>query len=392
VRVMHFVPYYPPERLGGVGEFAAALHEGLLRRGCESTVVTSGRRSGDSVQRIARTRLGWFLGTLRWARRAAACDVVHCQSGEALPVVLALRLMPRRRARILATFHVSNAGIHAAEAAYQFNGLDALQASEGLAERRFGRPLAARLPGALLARLHRLVDALMVRLADALNTISRATALDLLGPERGAAARVIYNGVGAAPTGEPDAAVAPAELFYAGLASHRKRVNALPFILREVRREIPEARLRIAGFELDEAPELRAIFEDFDLLPHVECLGRKTSAELPAYYRAASVLVVPSAYEGLPYVILEAMQNGTPVVATRVSGHPEVIEDGRNGFLVAVDQPAALAARCVEILRDPELARRLAEAGRETIAQRFGLERQLGEYLDYYETLAKRER
>jgi glycosyltransferase involved in cell wall biosynthesis len=294
--------------------------------------------------------------------------------------------MPRRRARILATFHVSNAGIHAAEATYRFKGFEGLDA---LAGRRFGRPLAARLPGALLARLHRLVDALMVRLADALNAVSRATARDLLGPESGAAARVIYNGVAAAPAHEPDAAVAPAELFYAGLASHRKRVNALPFILREVRREIPEARLRIAGFELDETPELRALFEDLELLDHVECLGRKTSAELPAYYRAAGVLVVPSAYEGLPYVILEAMQNGTPVVATRVSGHPEVIQDGHNGFLVDVDQPAALAARCVEILRDPALARRLAEAGRETIARRFGLERQVGEYLDYYETLAK---
>jgi glycosyltransferase involved in cell wall biosynthesis len=338
------------------------------------------------VQRIARTRLGWFLGTLRWARRAAACDVVHCQSGEALPVVLALRLMPRRRARILATFHVSNAGVHAAEAPYRFKGLNGLEELEG---RRFGRPSAARLPGALLARLHRLVDALMVRLADALNTISRATAVDLLGPERGAAARVIYNGVAAPPAAEPEATVAPAEIFYAGLASHRKRVNALPFILREVQREIPDARLRIAGFEPGEAPELRALFEELELLAHVEFVGRKVSSELPAYYRAAGVLVVPSAYEGLPYVILEAMQNGTPVVATHVSGHPEVIEDGRNGFLLEVDRPAALAARCVEILRDPELAQRLAKAGRETIARRFGLERQIGEYLDYYETLAK---
>jgi glycosyltransferase involved in cell wall biosynthesis len=377
---MHFVPYYPPERTGGVGEFAAALHEGLLRRGCDSTVVTSGRGSDASVHRIARTRLGWSLGTLRWARRAARCDVVHCQSGEALPVVLALRLMPRRRARILATFHVSNAGIHAAEAPYDF---------EGLAGRRFGRPLAARLPSALLGRLHRLADASMVRLADGLNTICRATALDLLGPRRGAAAPVIYNGVAAAPAGEGHVAVAPAELFYAGLPSHRKRVNALPFILREVRREIPEARLRIAGFDLEEAPELRALFQDLELLAHVECLGRKTSEELPAFYRAAGVLVVPSAYEGLPYVILEAMQNGTPVVATNVSGHPEVIEDGRNGFLVDVDRPAALAARCVEILRDPALAQRLAEAGRETISRRFELERQLGEYLDYYEALAR---
>jgi glycosyltransferase involved in cell wall biosynthesis len=304
--------------------------------------------------------------------------------------VLALRLMPRRRARILATFHVSSAGVHAAEATYRFQGLEAVAGAEGLAQHRFGRPLATRLPGAVVAGLHRLVDALMVRLADALNAISRATAIDLLGPERGAAARVIYNGVAPAPAREPDAAIPRAELFYAGLASHRKRVNALPFILHEVRREIPHARLRIAGFELDEAPELRALFEDLGLLAHVECLGRRTAGELPAYYRAAGVLVVPSAYEGLPYVILEAMQNGTPVVATRVSGHPEVIEDGQNGFLVEVDRPAALAARCVEILRDPALAERLAEAGRETIARRFGLERQLGEYLDCYETLARR--
>jgi glycosyltransferase involved in cell wall biosynthesis len=373
---MHFVPYYPPERLGGVGEFAAALHEGLLRRGCESTVVTSGRGSGDSVRRIARTRLGWFLGTLRWVRRAAACDVVHCQSGEALPVVLALRLMPRRRARILATFHSSTLGILAAEGRYALEG------------RSFGDAFLSRLPRTALAWLHEAVDALTLRLVEGACVVCRASGNDLFGPTRGATIRVIYNGVADAPATQADVEPAPVELLYVGVARHCKRVNALPFVLRAVRREIPDAGLRIAGFELDEAPELRSLFEEFDLLPHVECLGRKASGELPAYYRAAGVLVVPSAYEGLPYVVLEAMQNGTPVVATHVSGHPEVIEDGRNGFLVDVDQPATLAARCVEILRDPELARRLAEAGRETIARRFGLERQIGEYLDYYETLA----
>jgi len=377
---MHFVPYYPPERLGGVGEFAAALHEGLLRRGCESTVVTSGRGSSGSVQRIARTRLGWFLGTLRWVRRAAACDVVHCQSGEALTVVLALRLMPRRRARILATFHSSTLRILAAEGHYALEG------------RSFGDPVLSRLPRTALAWLHEAVDALTLRLVEGACVVCRASGNDLFGPTRGAAIRVIYNGVADAPATQVDVEPAPVELLYVGVARHCKRVNALPFILREVRREIPDARLRIAGFELAEAPELRSLFEEFDLLPHVECLGRKTSAELPAHYRAAGVLIVPSAYEGLPYVILEAMQNGTPVVATHVSGHPEVIEDGRNGFLVDVDQPVTLAARCVEILRDPELARRLAEAGRETIAPRFGLERQIGEYLDYYETLAKGKR
>jgi len=373
---MHFVPYYPPLRVGGVGEFAAALHQGLLRRGVDSTVVTRGRGSQDGVHRIAASRLGWFLGTLCWARRAARCDVVHCQSGEALPVVLALRLMPRRRARILATFHVANAGILAAERPYRLEG------------RRFGDPPRRRLAAQAMAWLHRALDALMLRLADASNAICRSTALELLGPRAGRAARVIYNGVA---TREPAAPtpVEPVELFYAGIASHRKRVTALPFVLRAVRSELPDARLRIAGFSFEQAPELRALFDELGQLACVECLGPRPSAELRAHYRAAGVVVVPSAYEGLPYVVLEAMREGTPVVATRVSGLPEVIDDGTNGFLVPVDDPPALAARCVELLRDRERRARMGTAARQTVERRFDRERQVDAYLDYYRELAR---
>ena len=122
---------------------------------------------------------------------------------------------------------------------------------------------------------------------------------------------------------------------------------------------------------------------------HVECIGRVASIELAPFYRAAKVVVVPSAYEGLPYVILEAMRFGAPVVATRVSGNPEAIEDGVTGFLVPPDDPEALAARCVQILRDPALARRLAAAARERLAQRFDRDRQVDEYLEYYRALAR---
>jgi glycosyltransferase involved in cell wall biosynthesis len=87
-------------------------------------------------------------------------------------------------------------------------------------------------------------------------------------------------------------------------------------------------------------------------------------------------------------VIVEALREGTPVVATRVSGHPEVIEDGVSGRLVPPDDPRALAEACVELLRDPEARDRMGEAGRRRVAERFDAERQIDAYVDYYRALS----
>ena len=354
--------------------------------------MTRGRGAASGgVQRIAATRLGWFFGCLAWLRRAAACDVVHCQAGEALPLMAALRCWPGRRARILATFHVDNRRMAEAEGEYQLAG-----------ERFGGAPSWSR---RVSAALHRATDVAGLALADRVNTVARATALDLLGPEAGAAARVIHNGVappeaaGVADAGSGSAAAAgpeaqagkpgPVELFYAGLATHRKRVLALPLVLAEVRRRHPQARLRMAGFERGAMPELDALFRRLGLADAVEYLGPQPSSALPPHYRAAGVALVPSAYEGLPYAMLEAMREGTPVVASDVGGHAEVLQDGGNGFLVPRDAPDAMAARCSEILADPALAERLGRAARETIARSFGLDRQIDAYLAYYRALSE---
>jgi glycosyltransferase involved in cell wall biosynthesis len=378
LRVIHFAPYFPPQRIGGVGELVALLHGGLLRRGHDSRVVSSGAGSSERVARIARTRLGWFLGCFLQAGRAARCDVVHCQSGESLPVLLGLALRPRRRARSLVTFHVTSRGLRAADAPYTLEG------------RRFGAPLPSRIRGAAKAALLGLLDALALRLADAAVAVCHSTAEEL---RRGGGPplRVIYNGIGPPRDAEPAEPVEPVELLYVGLPSQRKRVLALPFVLRAVRRELPGARLRIAGFDRAEAPELARLCAELGVAQAVAYLGARPAAELGPVYRAARLLLVPSAYEGLPTVILEAMREGTPVVASRVSGHPEVIEDGVNGLLAPVDDPAALAARCLELLRDPARAARLAARARETVARRFDAERCVDEYVDYYRALARGE-
>ncbi len=92
----------------------------------------------------------------------------------------------------------------------------------------------------------------------------------------------------------------------------------------------------------------------------------------------ATVFVVPSVYEPLGIVNLEAAACGTAVVASDVGGIPEVVDDGRTGLLVPydADDPAAfeagLAARMTELLRDPERAARMGRAGRERVLAEFG--------------------
>jgi D-inositol-3-phosphate glycosyltransferase len=75
---------------------------------------------------------------------------------------------------------------------------------------------------------------------------------------------------------------------------------------------------------------------------------------LPDYYRAAEALIMPSDYESFGMVALEAMESGSPVIATEVGGLAFLVQDGLTGFHVPVREPSALANRIVRILSEPE--------------------------------------
>jgi glycosyltransferase involved in cell wall biosynthesis len=102
---------------------------------------------------------------------------------------------------------------------------------------------------------------------------------------------------------------------------------------------------------------------------------------LLAILRGCAVLCLPSATEGLGLVLVEAMSQGLPVVATRVGGIPELVEDGGNGILVGVHRPDELAAALRRLRDDPALRLRLAGAALET-ARRNTIERQLAPLAD----------
>jgi len=100
-------------------------------------------------------------------------------------------------------------------------------------------------------------------------------------------------------------------------------------------------------------------------------------------------VVLPSAYEGLPNLVLEAMRFRKPVVATSAPGTTEVVVDGQTGVLVPVANPQLLARAIRDIVRDPDLARRLGTAGREHVEAKFPVQTMIDQFARLYEDLAR---
>ena len=174
------------------------------------------------------------------------------------------------------------------------------------------------------------------------------------------------------------------------------RQKGVPHLLRAVRDIDPAAQVVLcAGApdtpEIDQ--EFRELFQELDrvregvhwipqMLPRPEVIQLLTHA---------TVFVCPSVYEPLGIVNLEAMACGTPVVASRVGGIPEVVDDGRTGVLVPVDDDfeAGLARALDSVIGDPEKARRMGEAGRERAVGEFGWEAVARRTVRLYEEIVK---
>lgn len=110
--------------------------------------------------------------------------------------------------------------------------------------------------------------------------------------------------------------------------------------------------------------------------------------DLPDLMAAADLFVLPSVAEAFGLVLAEALYLGTPVVATRVGGIPEIVEDGTDGVLVPPSASQALADAIVDLLNDPQRRQRLAGVGREKVLARFRFEDMVRSYEAFYRRLS----
>jgi glycosyltransferase involved in cell wall biosynthesis len=133
-------------------------------------------------------------------------------------------------------------------------------------------------------------------------------------------------------------------------------------------------------------PRLAETASLYHLDGRVRFLGHRD--DVPRLLAAADLVVLPSAYEGLPNLVLEAMRFGKPVVATAAPGTTEVVVDGHTGVLVPVGNPQLLARAIRDIVRDRELARRLGQAGRDRVDSAFRADVMIAQFAALYEQLA----
>jgi len=109
--------------------------------------------------------------------------------------------------------------------------------------------------------------------------------------------------------------------------------------------------------------------------------------DVSGWYQAFDTMILPSANEGTPVVVIEALAAGCPVVATSVGGVPDVVREGVDGFLVPAGDVEQLAERLARLARDPELRARMGEAGRESIPARYAVERLVADIDALYRSL-----
>jgi D-inositol-3-phosphate glycosyltransferase len=154
-------------------------------------------------------------------------------------------------------------------------------------------------------------------------------------------------------------------------------------------RQPDELRLLVLGEDSRDADEsekerLKAVASSLGVRDRVDFVGSVAHHELPYFYSAADVCVMPSYSESFGLVALEAQACGLPVVGSTVSGLRSVVRDGSSGYLLDTHDPAVYAERIGRLLSEPELAEQMGRHGRE-LAQKFSWTRTADRLEDLFE-------
>ena len=169
-------------------------------------------------------------------------------------------------------------------------------------------------------------------------------------------------------------------ILFVGKLEQRKGYQDLLDAAEQVLMRFPDAQFWFVGH--GEIEQARAHAKKLGIDRSVILTGWIDADEMEYYYRAATVVCLPSHEEGLPMAVLEAMSYALPVVCTPVGGLPDLITDSKNGFFAEPGNPQSISGQILRLLRDPELATRAGEAGARTIERECGIariEQELGE-------------
>lgn len=162
-----------------------------------------------------------------------------------------------------------------------------------------------------------------------------------------------------------------------GRITHEKGHHLLLEVLAALKPTAPPIRLLVVG-EGESLTSLKTRAKHLGLSDSVIFVGAVDNQETAAYYNAADIFVFPTlTVEGLPFVMLEAMACGKPVIASDIGGNAELIQNGENGILVKPGRPMIIANGIRKLIDDKSYAARLGEGALATVTNGFNLERMI---------------
>jgi len=209
------------------------------------------------------------------------------------------------------------------------------------------------------------------------------------------AIRLVFNGTdlrrfSPAENGQAiDPRFGPRMIFACRQLFPRKGIRFLIQAAAELKPRFPDLKVVLAGDGFERADLVR-LAEELGIAQDVHFLGWVPNADLPPYYRAAAVSVIPSLEEGFGIPAAEAMGCEIPVVASDAGGLPEVVEDGVTGIIVPRGDTHALAEAIASLLDDPERRRRMGKAGRERALRMFDWDSTAARFEELYAELGAR--
>lgn len=188
--------------------------------------------------------------------------------------------------------------------------------------------------------------------------------------------KIVHCGVDPSIYGLDRATRAPAkELMFVGRLAGIKGVPLLLEALHRLKEKHPDAHLTLVG-DGPERKSLEAQVRQKDLHGAVTFLGYLGQAEVAEQLNKSDVLVLPSFAEGVPVVLMEAMAAQLPVIATRVAGVQELVENGVSGYTPPPGDLNTLVAALDQLLSDPELRARMGQAGRAKVVADFDVSKE----------------
>jgi glycosyltransferase involved in cell wall biosynthesis len=358
LRILLVANTLPPTDISGVGEQVLQLAAGLRSRGHEVEVLGRGEEGARGPKLLFPIAvLPAFLR--RWRRFRPHVVQVHESDGALVALATAiLGGVADPRPLLVALLQVSY--VEEIRAVRPLTASGRVIGRPGTVERRFKW---------LKAPIQVVFGCLTAWLADLVLTPSLATAAEVRRDYQVDRIECLPNVTGglevepASPSGEE-----AGFFLFVGRLRIRKGVEVLLEAMSLLAGQGSAARLMIVG-DGEHLQPLRELASRLELDGTVLFAGRRSAPEVRSLLAEARALVVPSIYEGMPLVVLEAMEAERPVIASAVSGIPEVVVDGETGWLVPQEDPERLAAALDEAYAHPAEAARRGLAGAHRVEQ-----------------------